>query len=137
MTTPLQKPPTLLQNPHNPLMNPPNRGKRIPQIPRTLRIPQIMQITKTPTRADPQPSTQTVDTSESLGETSEEPAPMVDKPPEHRTRPGVQNPPQKPTNCLWFNFEDLAPRQWRRRMSEMASDSSCKQQNDKITQRLS
>ncbi|KAK2655054.1 hypothetical protein Ddye_008106 [Dipteronia dyeriana] len=59
-----------------------------------------------------------MDTSESSGETSEEPDPMVDVPPEHGPR--TRNPPLKRTNGSWFNFDDLAPRQWRKRMSEMS-----------------
>ncbi|KAK2646627.1 hypothetical protein Ddye_021822 [Dipteronia dyeriana] len=79
-------------------------------------VPDLSQIYLA-TRADPQPSTQTVDTSESSDETSEKPAPMVDEPPDQRPR--NQAPPQKATNGPWFNFDDLAPRQWRKRMSEM------------------
>ncbi|KAK2638569.1 hypothetical protein Ddye_026364 [Dipteronia dyeriana] len=38
------------------------------------------------TRTNPQPSTQAVNTSESSDETSEEPVPMVDEPPNQRNR---------------------------------------------------
>ncbi|KAK2642446.1 hypothetical protein Ddye_024209 [Dipteronia dyeriana] len=69
------------------------------------------------TRTDPHPSTQTVDTSESSEVTSEEPAPMTDEPLDHR--PKAQTLTQKPTNGSWFNFDDIAPCQWRRRMLEM------------------
>ncbi|KAK2635024.1 hypothetical protein Ddye_029816 [Dipteronia dyeriana] len=73
------------------------------------------------TRPDPQPSTQTVATSESSVETSEEPPPMVDEPPDQRGRAQTQAPPPKPTNGPWFNFDDIAPRQLRKRMSEMSA----------------
>ncbi|KAK2640796.1 hypothetical protein Ddye_022559 [Dipteronia dyeriana] len=80
-------------------------------------VPDLSQIYLA-TRDDPQPSTQTVDTSKSSDETSEEPAPMVDEPPDQRPR--NQAPPQKATKGPWFNFDDLAPLQWRKRMSEMS-----------------
>ncbi|KAK2656992.1 hypothetical protein Ddye_010044 [Dipteronia dyeriana] len=73
------------------------------------------------TRPDPQPSAQTVDTSESSVETFDEPPPMVDEPPDQRNRAHTHAPPPKPTNGPWFNFDDVAPRQWRKRMSEMSA----------------
>ncbi|KAK2647794.1 hypothetical protein Ddye_015283 [Dipteronia dyeriana] len=70
-------------------------------------------------RTEPQPSTQTVDTSDTSNETSEEPTLIVEEPPD--CRPFGPIPTQKPTNGPWFNFDDLATRQWRRRMSEMSA----------------
>ncbi|KAK2643039.1 hypothetical protein Ddye_024802 [Dipteronia dyeriana] len=95
-------------------------------------LPDLFQIYLA-TRADPQPSTQTVDTSESSDETSEEPAHMVDEPPDQRTR--TLATPQKPINGPWFNFDDLAPRQWRKRMSEMSvwlDLQTAKRENDRV-----
>ncbi|KAK2658236.1 hypothetical protein Ddye_004769 [Dipteronia dyeriana] len=73
------------------------------------------------TRADPQPSTQTMDTSsESSAETTEAP-PVADEPPDQRDRAQTHTPLPKPTNGPWFNFDEVAPRQWRKRMSEMSA----------------
>ncbi|KAK2648286.1 hypothetical protein Ddye_015775 [Dipteronia dyeriana] len=56
---------------------------------------------------DPQPSTQTVETTSD--EISDEPTPIVDEPLEHR--PQAPAPVHRPTNVPWFNLEDSAPRQ--------------------------
>ncbi|KAK2637673.1 hypothetical protein Ddye_025468 [Dipteronia dyeriana] len=70
-------------------------------------------------RTDPQPSTQTIDTNETSDETSDEPTPMVEEPPEHK--PQALAPAPKPINSPWFNLEDFAPSQWRRKISEMSA----------------
>ncbi|KAK2636944.1 hypothetical protein Ddye_031736 [Dipteronia dyeriana] len=56
-------------------------------------------------QTDPQPSTQTVDTLESLDETT----PIVEELPERHS----PAPTPKPMNGPWFNLEDSAPHLWR------------------------
>ncbi|KAK2662552.1 hypothetical protein Ddye_001126 [Dipteronia dyeriana] len=68
-------------------------------------------------KTDPQPSTQTIDTTSD--ETSDKPTPIVDEPPEHRPQAPASIP--RPTNGPWFNLEDSATRQWRRKISEMST----------------
>ncbi|KAK2648935.1 hypothetical protein Ddye_016424 [Dipteronia dyeriana] len=75
------------------------------------------------TRADPQPSNQTMNTS-SESETTEVPSPVTDEPPDQRDQRDTAQtytPSPKPTNGPWFNFDEVAPRQWRKRMSEMSA----------------
>ncbi|KAK2662010.1 hypothetical protein Ddye_000584 [Dipteronia dyeriana] len=75
------------------------------------------------TRADPQPSNQTMNTS-SESETTEVPPPVTDEPPDQRDQRDTaqtHTPSPKPTNGPWFNFDEVAPRQWRKRMSEISA----------------
>ncbi|KAK2658234.1 hypothetical protein Ddye_004767 [Dipteronia dyeriana] len=58
--------------------------------------------------------------SESSAETTEAP-PVADEPPDQRDRAQTHTPLPKPTNGPWFNFDEVAPRQWRKRMSEMSA----------------
>ncbi|KAK2654313.1 hypothetical protein Ddye_014169 [Dipteronia dyeriana] len=70
------------------------------------------------TQTDPQPSTQAMSTS-SESETTEIPRPTPADRPDRTQGDTAQTP--KPTNGPWFNFDEVAPRQWRKRMSEMSA----------------
>ncbi|KAK2639680.1 hypothetical protein Ddye_027475 [Dipteronia dyeriana] len=70
------------------------------------------------TQPDPQPSTHPMNSS-SESDTTELPRPTPADRPNQTQSNSAQTP--KPTNGPWFNFDEVAPRQWRRRMSEMSA----------------